>query len=182
MRKLLLVVFASAVLSGCNSVAVDGERYLGVEPEFRIEQFFDGDVRAWGIVQDRSGNVTQRFQVEISGQFEGGLLMLDETFTYGVGDGTKHRVWAVQPDGTRGYTGEAGDIVGRADGQSYGNAFRWAYQMDLPVGDNSYMVQFDDWMWAFDDSTIINRSYIRKFGITFAEVTIFMQRQDYSGS
>ena len=50
--------------------------------------------------------------------------------------------------------------------------------MDLPVGDNSYMVRFDDWIWAFDDSTVINRSYIRKFGLTFAEVTIFMQRQN----
>jgi hypothetical protein len=32
-------------------------------------------------------------------------------------------------------------------------------------------------MWAFDDQTLVNRSYIKKFGITFAEVTIFMQRQ-----
>jgi hypothetical protein len=116
--------------------------------------------------------------VEISGQFEGGLLTLDETFTYGMGDGTEHRVWTIQPEGTRGYVGEAGDILGRAEGESYGNAFRWTYQMDLPVGDNSYMVRFDDWIWAFDDSTVINRSYIRKFGLTFAEVTIFMQRQN----
>jgi hypothetical protein len=49
--------------------------------------------------------------------------------------------------------------------------------MDLPVGESSYRVKFEDWMWAFDENTLMNRSYIRKFGITFAEVTLFMQRQ-----
>ncbi|MEC8747574.1 MAG: DUF3833 family protein, partial [Pseudomonadota bacterium] len=41
----------------------------------------------------------------------------------------------------------------------------------------TYSVTFDDWFWAFDDSTMMNRSYIRKFGIVMAEVTIFMQKQ-----
>ena len=49
--------------------------------------------------------------------------------------------------------------------------------MDLPVDDTTYSVTFDDWFWAFDDSTMMNRSYIRKFSIVMAEVTIFMQKQ-----
>ena len=80
-----------------------------------------------------------------------------------------------QADG--GYTGRAGDILATADGAAYGNAFQWRYQMDLPVGDGSYRVNFDDWFWSVTEDTLVNRSYIRKFGITFAEVTIFMQRQ-----
>lgn len=182
MRKFCLAVIAAAGLSGCGSVAIEGERYLDVAPEFQIDEFFDGNVHAWGIVQDRSGNVVQRFQVDIDGSLEGGVLTLDETFSYGMGEGTEHRVWTIQVDGPEGYTGEAGDIFGTAEGQTYGNAFQWTYQMDLPVGDNTYRVGFNDWMWAFDESAIMNRSYIRKFGITFAEVTIFMQRQSGSDS
>ena len=49
--------------------------------------------------------------------------------------------------------------------------------MDLPVDDTTYAVTFDDWFWAFDDSAMMNRSYIRKFGVVMAEVTIFMQKQ-----
>ncbi len=49
--------------------------------------------------------------------------------------------------------------------------------MDLPVGDSSYRVNFDDWFWAVTDDTLVNRSTISKFGIDFAEVTLFMQRQ-----
>ena len=48
--------------------------------------------------------------------------------------------------------------------------------MDLPVGDTQSAVIFDDWFYAMDDQRIFNRSEIKKFGLTFAEVTIFMQR------
>lgn len=177
MRPLLILMVAALGLAGCGSVSIDGDEYMGVAPAFAIEEFFDGDVRAWGIVQDRSGNVVQRFQVNIDGSLEGGVLTLDETFEYGVGEGTERRVWTIREDG-EGFAGMAGDIAGMAEGTSHGNAFRWTYEMDLPVGNNTYRVRFDDWIWAFDETAVMNRSYIRKFGITFAEVTIFMQRQD----
>ena len=35
---------------------------------------------------------------------------------------------------------------------------------------------FEDWIWAVDDQRIFNRSYIKKFGLVFAEVTIFMEK------
>ena len=55
---------------------------------------------------------------------------------------------------------------------------RWAYQMDLDVGDNTYRITFDDWMFLMNDGVLINRSYLKKFGITVAELTLFMQKQD----
>jgi len=165
------------LMVGC-STSVDGNTYKQVSPTFNIEKFFAGNVRAWGIVQNRSGEVVQRFVVDIEGKNESGTLTLDETFTYGVGEGPKNRTWQIvkQADGT--YLGNAGDIDGPAKGTSYGNAFNFHYNMDLPVDDTTYAVTFDDWFWAFDDSAMMNRSYIRKFGVVMAEVTIFMQKQD----
>ena len=54
--------------------------------------------------------------------------------------------------------------------------------MDVPVGDTSYRLNFDDWMWAMNDGVIINRSYMKKFGFRVAELTIFMQKQPYDPS
>jgi hypothetical protein len=48
--------------------------------------------------------------------------------------------------------------------------------MDLKVGDKNYHVTFDDWMFLMDEKNLINRSYLKKFGITMAELTIFMQK------
>jgi len=163
-------------LSGC-SVSVEGNDYKAVQPAFDIEQFFDGDVKAWGIVQNRSGEVVQRFVVDIAGKVEGDTLTLDEKFEYGVGEGPTERVWTIVKQSDNTFIGSATDIEGPAIGTSYGNAFNFHYEMDLPVDDTTYAVTFDDWFWAFDENTMMNRSYIRKFGIVMAEVTIFMQKQ-----
>ena len=174
--NLVSVIGLVSVLSAC-SVSIDGRDYLDVSPKFELEQFFDGKVKAWGIVQDRSGAVVQRFIVDIDGRIENGNLVLDEVFEYGVGEGPLTRVWTIKPQPTGSFIGNAGDIAGDATGVSYGNAFNFRYEMDLPVDDSEYRVAFDDWFWAFDESTMMNRSYIKKFGLVMAEVTIFMQRQ-----
>jgi len=48
--------------------------------------------------------------------------------------------------------------------------------MDLKVKDSYYHVTFDDWMFLMDEKNLINRSYLKKFGIKMAELTIFMQK------
>lgn len=176
LRTITYLIFSLIFLSAC-SVSIDGEQYKAVEPDFNIESFFDGKVRAWGIVQNRDGDVVQRFVVNIDGYMEEGNLILDETFEYGVGEGPLTRVWTLSKNANGTYTGNAGDIAGPATGTPYGNAFNFVYEMDLAVDDSTYRVNFDDWFWAFDENTMMNRSYIKKFGLVMAEVTIFMQKQ-----
>ena len=64
-----------------------------------------------------------------------------------------------------------------AVGNTKGSAARWGYIMDLPVDNTTYRIHFDDWMWIMNDGVLINRSYLKKFGLTVAELTIFMQKQ-----
>ncbi|MBL6621549.1 MAG: DUF3833 family protein, partial [Rickettsiales bacterium] len=39
-----------------------------------------------------------------------------------------------------------------------------------------FRIKFDDWMWQLNDGVVINRSYLKKFGFTIAELTLFMQK------
>ena len=175
MKHLALLIAALFILSACGKPSIDGKLYLENKPAFQLEEFFQGEIKAWGIVQDRSGNLLQQFEADIIGTFEDGVLTLDETFTYSLGEGLEERVWTITKDGENSYRGSAGDIPS-ASGTAYGNAMFWGYEMDLPVDDDSYRVTFEDWIWAIDDQRIFNRSYIKKFGIVFAEVTIFMEK------
>ncbi|WP_262693590.1 DUF3833 domain-containing protein [Kordiimonas aquimaris] len=175
MKRIIGLLGALAV-SAC-SISVDGEKYLDAGAPFNLFNFFEGDVRGWGIVQDRDGNLLQRFIVDIDGKVRGDTITLDETFNYSIGDGVTKRLWTITDTGDNTFEGGAADIAGPAKGTSFGNAFYWRYEMDLPVDNTTYRVNFQDWMWAFDENTIMNRSYIKKFGIVFAEVTIFMQKQ-----
>ncbi|CAM4129197.1 DUF3833 domain-containing protein [Pseudoalteromonas byunsanensis] len=175
MFKTLTVFLLTILLAACG-ISIDANKYQNIDPQFDPFEFFNGKVKAWGIVQDRSGDMIQRFTVEIDGRTDGTTLTLDETFHYEVGQGVTHRVWKISAKDRSQLQGSANDILGQAKGQLAGNVMRWQYEMSLPVDKTSYTVQFDDWIWAFEDNTIINRSYIKKFGIVMAEVTIFMQK------
>jgi len=176
MNRLLLIAVLMLAASGC-ATRLDGPRYTDQTPAFDLFDFFDGTVEAWGIVQNRSGEVVQRFTVQIEGRRQNDRLTLDETFTYALGQGVKRRTWTIEREADGNFVGSAGDILATAAGEAYGNAFRWAYAMDLPVDGKSYRVRFEDWIFALDADRIVNRSYIRKFGLDVAEVTIFMQRR-----
>mgnify|MGYP006285500677 CR=1 FL=1 len=160
-------------LSSCAGQTLS--HYEGATPAFDLQEYFTGPVKAWGIVQDRSGNIVRRFDVDMVGTWDGDTGTLDEDFRYYDGK-TEKRIWTITRTGTHTYEGTAGDILGVAKGEKRGNALRWAYQMDLPVGDSTYRVNFDDWMYQMNDGVLINRSYIKKFGITFAELTIFFKK------
>jgi hypothetical protein len=171
-KKILLILFIFGII-GCSSANID--MYRDESPSFNPFQYFKGNTKAWGIVQDRSGRVVRRFTVDIKGDSSEHKLTLDETFDYS--DGTiDHRVWEIvkNPDGT--IVGEADDILGLAHGSFLGNAMRWEYEMNLPVLGKVYKVKFDDWLWKLDHDSLINRSYIKKFGVTVAEVTLFFRK------
>lgn len=166
----LLLCLALASCSG-----VDVRSYSQEKPTLELREFFEGRVEAWGIFQKRSGEVAKRFHVVINGHSEGSKLILDEAFTYS--DGTKQkRVWTLTPDGPGQWRGTAGDVVGEARGETAGNALRWRYVLRLPVDGKEYDVELDDWMYLMDDKTLINRSYMSKFGVEVGQITLFFSK------
>ena len=172
----VFMLTAIVFITGCAS-SIDGRAYENQTPAIDLGSFFEGKVKAWGIVQNRSGNIIQRFTVDIIGTRDGNQLVLDETFEYQVGEGPTQRTWTLEQTENGVWRGKANDIDDQATGKVYGNAFNLVYQMEVPVNGRQVKVTLNDWFWLMDKSTLINRSYIRKFGLTFAEISIFMQRQ-----
>jgi hypothetical protein len=173
--RLLAMVMSLLAVNGCSRVQLEDSAQSS--PVFDPLVFFSGHTRAWGIVQDWRGRVVRQFQVDMQGRVVGDELVLDERFVYADGE-RDTRQWRIERAGHGRFSGRAGDIVGAASGEAAGNALRWNYQMDLTVDGSSYRVNFDDWMWQLDGEALVNRSYIRKFGITVAEVTLFMLKMD----
>jgi hypothetical protein len=174
MKTKLAIIGVMIMLTSCGNKL---EVYKGTSPKADIKEYFNGNIKAWGLVQDWRGNVTTRFDVDMVGSWEGNKGTLKEDFRYYDGK-TQQRVWHItkHDDGT--YTGTAGDIIGIADGKLEGSAVNWSYTMDIPVDNKTYRIKLDDWMWQMNDGILINRSYLKKFGITVAELTLFMQKQE----
>ena len=170
-RRTLLLATASAALaaSGCAGPSVND--YASEQPALDLRQYFNGIIDAWGIFTDRSGKVVKRFTVVMNCQWNGEQGVLDEDFVYS--DGTRQkRIWTLTHLGDGRYSGQAGDVVGTAQGSTRGNAFNWRYTLSLPVNDQVWQVQFDDWMYLMNEQVMLNKASMSKFGIFLGEVTL----------
>jgi len=165
-------------LAGCAGPQVSD--YAREQPKLDLRQYFNGTIDAYGVFTDRSGQVVKRFTVVMTCTWSGPpgqeTGVLDEVFTYS--DGSRdRRVWTLQRTGEGRYVGTAADVVGQAQGEVSGNAFRFGYTLRLPVDGRTYEVQFDDWMYLMDDRVMLNKAVMSKFGIRLGEVTLsFVKR------
>jgi len=169
-----LLMSLGLFLSACSSMKI--EEFDGKQPVLSLESYFQGSTWAWGIFEDRFGNLKRSFQVTIDGRMENGRLILDEHFLYDDGEQDR-RIWTITPLGNGKYRGSADDIVGTATGETAGNALNWQYQMDLPVGERRWRVRFNDWMFLQPGNVLINKAVVSKWGIRLGTVTLFFSKQ-----
>jgi len=162
-----------ALLMGCSTM--EPKDFAGREPELVLEEYFAGRTRAWGIFQDRFGNLRRQFTVDIKGSWRNGELTLVEDFVYADGE-TDRRVWRIRKLDAHRYEGRADDVIGTAAGEAYGNAVNWRYALVLDFGGQSWTVRFDDWMFLQPDGVLINRATVSKLGITLGQVTLVFRK------
>ena len=148
------------------------EDYKDTKPEIKIEEYFQGNVKAWGMLQGRSGEVKRQFVAEMKGNFDGQNLILDEIFIWNDGEKQERR-WTIKKVGENTYEGTAPDVVGLAKGVSYGSAFKFEYKLLVPYKNKKIKIKFDDWIFKQDDKTAINKAILSKFGFKVGELTVF---------
>ncbi|MBK8211304.1 MAG: DUF3833 domain-containing protein [Rhodospirillales bacterium] len=176
-RRVALVLLSVLSITGCGSMK--SEDFAGQKPHFVVEDYFSGQTRAWGIFEDRFGDVRAQFTVEIDGKWDGKELVLDEDFLYADGR-TDRRVWTIAKIDDNTYQGRAADVIGVATGRAFGNALNWRYDIDLKVGgDKTYRVHFNDWMFLQPDGVLLNRARVTKWGIEVGEVTLVFAKNNH---
>jgi hypothetical protein len=174
LRTALLCSVLVYVLTGCSG-PMKVEDFSGKKPRFVLEDYFEGKTVASGMFHDRFGNLKREFVVDITGTWDGTTLTLDEKFNYADGEKDR-RVWTIKKIDQNTYSGTAGDIIGTASGKTNGNALNWTYDMNLKVGDGSWRVKFDDWMFLQPGGVLLNRASISKWGFELGVVTITFAR------
>ncbi|WP_035416064.1 DUF3833 domain-containing protein [Ferrimonas kyonanensis] len=170
---MIRVLLITLLLVGCSH---DLETYRDWQPPMSLETFFDGEVMAYGMVTDRSGEVVRRFRVRIDGRWSGTQGTLDEYFFYADGE-TQFRQWRIERLDDGSYRGQADDIIGVAHGRVSGAVLHWVYDMELSTDSGDWQVSFDDTMVMIDTNRMLNRAKIKKFGITVAEVFLSFEKK-----
>ena len=170
-RLFLLITTLLFITSCSNKQSMKPEDFKGQNPRLIIEDYLLGNVKAWGILQNRSGKVTRQFSAELNGKWDGEQLILDEKFHWSDGE-VQTRQWQITKIDEHNYEGTAGDVVGKARGYSYGPAFKFEYVLLVPVKGKEMKITFDDWIFMQDERVAINRAKMTKFGIKVAELTV----------
>ena len=93
--KPILLIISLFLITNCSyNNSMKPEDFKGKEPRLIIEEYLSGNVKAWGILQNRSGKVTRQFTADLSGKWDGKSLILDEKFNWDDGEIQK-RQWKI---------------------------------------------------------------------------------------
>ena len=175
LQRCLICTSFALFMTGCGTMQV--EDYSETSPQLVLEEYFTGKTRATGIFEDRFGQVKRQFIVDIDGSWDGKILTLTENFIYSDGE-LEERIWIITKTGDSSYTGTTANAVGNANGESAGNAFHWEYDFNLKVGDDTWKVHFDDWMFLQSDGVLLNKATVTRWGIKLGTVFLSFQQAD----
>ena len=169
--KIIFALLVTILLTGCSGNDMKPIDFKGKEPRLIIEEYLSGNVKAWGVLQNRSGKVTRQFSANLNGKWDGEKLILDEKFNWDDGE-IQDRQWQIKKIDDHNYEGTAGDVIGIAKGYSYGPAFKFEYVLLVPVKGREMKITFDDWIFLQNEKVAINRAKMTKFGIKVADLTV----------
>ncbi|MDB1125596.1 DUF3833 domain-containing protein [Vibrio algarum] len=171
--KILALFSFVLLLTACGSASL--KEHTNTTPELKLEQFFDGELKAYGMVLDRSGNLLRRFEVKLLASWQGDEGEIKEWFVFDDGEKST-RVWQLKNLGNNQYQGTAGDVVGIANGKTEGSALYWKYDLEIPVDGTIYEITLDDWMFLIDEKRLFNKTNMSKWGFNVGEVILYIEK------
>jgi len=173
--KIILALIVTILLTNCSGNNMKPIDFKDQKPRLIIEKYLSGNIKAWGILQNRSGKVIRQFTADLNGKWDGKQLVLDEKFIWNDGE-IQTRQWKIDKIDEHNYEGTAGDVVGKAKGYSYGPAFKFEYVLLVPVKGKEMKITFDDWIFMQDEKIAINRATLTKFKFKVGELTVFFKK------
>jgi Protein of unknown function (DUF3833) len=175
--KRITALFAGLLymLTGCSSITTAD--YASTTPKLDIRQYLNGKLEAWGVLFDYTGKADLHFYVTMEGSWKGNVGTLKEDFTYS--DGRKdQRTWTITFTDDTNFTATAHDVAGMAVGSQAGNAANMRYTLNaVRASGDTVTLSMDDWLYLIDDKTLMNRTKMRKLGVTVGELMIAFKKQ-----
>ena len=183
-NKALLLSLFLFCLTACSSVNID--LYKDEKPKLILNEFFNGELTAHGIIKNRSGEVIRYFNVSLEGQWdEKGKGVLNEKFIFD-DNSIEYRRWTFTPEvqveerqeTTQDryeqirYRAKANDTLEPVPVHIRGNAFFMNYNLIINYQGDDLVVNIDDKMYLINERVLINESVMSKYGIDVGYITL----------
>jgi hypothetical protein len=143
--------------------------FKGASPEFLPEEFFDGRLEGWAVLESLVGNLLKRATISAEGRWDEEAQTVHFTETYRFDDGHEDTLrWTIRKVRPGQYNGSEQRLHGDAIGEQAGCAFHWTYTRDTPQADgSSSRLTFDDWFYRIDNQACIVRGSAGRAGLPF---------------
>ncbi|MCZ0811664.1 MAG: DUF3833 family protein [Pseudomonadota bacterium] len=148
--------------------------YAEGAPAFSLQEHLSGEILSEGVIFGPDGRMTNSFVARMSGKWDGDAGVLSEDFTYSNGS-QQARAWHITLGKGGRFTATADDIRGVAQGRISGSTVMMRYRIVLPKEAGAHVLDVTDWLYLTRDGAIMNRSQMRKFGVTVAELVATMR-------
>jgi len=174
LARLSIVLLSLGLITSCSSVPVS--EYADNTPVMVVEEFFNGSLRAHGIVKDRGGKVIRYFNASINAYWVDGVGTLDEVFRFDDGE-EQRRIWKLVRDDAGNYVGTANDVIGSSTLEIAGNSLFLDYVLRIPYGDGTLDLNIDDRMYLVSERVLINESVMTKWGFDVGQITLVIEKE-----
>ncbi|MDQ7014885.1 MAG: DUF3833 family protein [Gammaproteobacteria bacterium] len=161
------------LLLGCQAQNI--EDYALQRPLFDPQAFYSGHLSGWGMYTDRSGVVRQRFRIEMEAAWQQDLGKLQQTWRYSTGKVAQRIVTLKKLDEHR-YRIAASDAQSQGEGRVAGNSAYWNYRFSFDDGSEVAVRQVEQWSYAIDANSVMQKISLKKYGLPMGELTVFVQR------
>ena len=94
LKSILLIISLILITSCSTNSTKKPEDFKNKEPRLIIEEYLSGEVKAWGVLQNRSGKVIRQFSADLNGKWDGKQLILDEKLNWDDGE-IQTRQWQI---------------------------------------------------------------------------------------
>ena len=129
--------------------------YLDKTTEIDIKKFFNGDIEAFAIVQDKDGKIVGTYSNKIHGKWEENKGVIQYNLVDDKGN-KDNRTWLITLEADNGTFEVVGhDFTKPADGKQIGNAAQMIYALTMRSKEGRIEVKFDDKMYLVDEKSMI---------------------------
>jgi hypothetical protein len=175
LKLFIAVMFSLTSLAACSPTVTT---YQDRQPKFVMNEYFNGNLCAWGIVRSRNNEVSRKFIADIKATATETTVELDEDFVFDDGELQK-RLWKFNKIGQQ-WIGRAGDVIGEAVGEVSGDTLHLTYELAIQLDGDEVIVSMDDWLHLVDKKTLLGSTDISKWGFDVGRIDITIQQTDDS--
>ncbi|HPD91122.1 MAG: DUF3833 family protein [Rhodobacter sp.] len=143
-------------------------------PLFDPRTALNGKIASEGVIFGPTGKAISRFVMQMEGRWAGRRGSLTESFRYDSGR-VQERRWDLTLNADGSLEATAPDILGTGRGTLSGATLRLTYRIRLPEDAGGHVLDVIDWLYLMPNGTVMNRSQMRRFGVTVAELVATMR-------